>query len=321
VFRVLDLPASGKPIVQPGLDHVAPPPGDTIRWIDLVEPDAGGLALLRERFGFHPLAIEDCAAYGLQSKLDDYEGYLFVVVHAFTASPDDPLSIQIHEIHAFLGESYLVTVHDNPLPAQEHVWERALADANVMDRGPSWLLYLTADTMVDASVPLVERILDQIDEIEREAIEGGSSRLDLTPVFRIKRTTVAMRRVIRPLRDTIAILSRRNDERVSPRTVLHMRDVADHVGRLAEMVEECREVCGNVVSAYQATQAAHANEVMKKLTIFSAVFLPLSFIVGFFGQNFIDLPYDNNAVLALMLASMVILPAGLLEWFRKNWLT
>ena len=127
-----------------------------------------------------------------------------------------------------------------------------------------------------------------------------------------------MRRVIRPLRDTIGILHRRVDPRITQRTILHLRDVSDHVARLAEMIEETREVSIGVVASHQAFAAQRANEVMKRLTIFSAIFLPLAFIVGFFGQNFHGLPYDSDAWMWLMVASLIMVPAGLFEWFRRN---
>lgn len=130
-----------------------------------------------------------------------------------------------------------------------------------------------------------------------------------------------MRRVMRPLRDTIGILHRRNDPRISPRTLLHLRDVSDHVARLADMIEETREVSVGVVANHQAFTAQKVNEIIRGLTIFSAIFLPLSFIVGFFGQNFDQLPFDSSVWLGLMLASLVLVPAGLTEWFRRNgWL-
>jgi len=293
------------------------PPAGTIRWIELVEPDTASLEVLRARFDLHPLAIADCATYGTQSKVDDYGRYLFVVIHSFTVAPDDPLDIQVHEIHAFVGESFLITVHDNPLPSHEAVWQKARASRAVLERGPSWVLYLDVEAMVEATEPLVRRIRDQLDDLEWAIIEQAST-LDLKLVFRIKRVAVAMRRVIRPLRDTLGILHRRADSRIPQRTTVHLRDVADHVVRLAEMVEEIREVSDGLVTSYQAFQAQRVNEVVKKLTIFSAIFLPLSFIVGFFGQNFADLPYDSGLWLAVMLVSLVVVPAGLMEWFRRT---
>jgi magnesium transporter len=318
VFRILDLPQTGAPTVRDE-GAVGPPPDGTIRWIDLVEPDPASLDRLRQAFGFDALAIHDCGEFGTQSKIDDYERYLFIVIHAFTADHDDPLSIKIHEIHAFLGESYLVTVHDNPVPAEESIWAKAAIDPTILTRGPSWALYLATEAMVAAAVPLVTRLHDELDAIERQVIEDGTV-VDLATVFRAKRSAVAMRRVLRPLRDTLSVLHRRDDPRIGRRSGMYFRDLADHTMRLTEQVEEARDVAVSTLSAYQALQINRGNDVMKRLTIFSAVFLPLSFIVGFWGQNFIDLPYDSPGWLAVMIASLVLVPAGLMEWFRRNWL-
>jgi len=318
VFNILDLGVDGTVSVSEDPGRVSPPPEGVTRWIDLVEPSPDALTLLRERFDFHPLAIEDCASFDLRSKIDDYDGYLFATIHTFTAAPDDPDDVQIHEIHAFLGDCYLVTVHDNPFADHEKIWSQAIADPRQLQRGASWILYRHIDAMVEGTEPMVVRLRDELDRIESEVIED-TGKPDLSHVFRIRRTTVAMRRVIRPLRDTIGSMQRRAEERAS-RVALHLRDVADHVGRLAEMIEELREVSAGILAGYQAVQTQHANEVMKRLTLFSAVFLPITFIVGFFGQNFVDLPYDSNVWLGIMLVSLFVVPAGLLEWFRRNWL-
>ncbi len=320
MFQVIDLGVDGRIVTSEGTERVAPPPDGTVRWIDLVEPDPQSLELLRSGFDLHPLAIEDCASFGLQSKVDDYDRYLFIVIHSFTAAPDDPLEIQIHEIHAFVSESYIITVHDNPLPSHEVVWSKAAASKVTLERGPSWILYRHIDAMVEATEPLVLRIRDQLDDLEWAAIQQAGA-VDLQKVFRIKRSSVAMRRVIRPLRDTIGILHRRSDPRITQRAMLHLRDVSDHVARLAEMIEETREVSAGVVASHQAFATQKVNDIMRRLTIFSAIFLPLAFIVGFFGQNFEDLPYDSGVWLGIMLASMFVVPAGLIEWFRRNdWL-
>lgn len=319
MFSILDLGPDGHLAASSDPANVAPPPAGTMRWIDLVGTSPDALSLLKSRFELHPLAIEDCASFGLQSKVDDYERYLFVVIHTFAPAKDDAEQIQIHEIHAFLGEAFIITVHDNPFPDHERVWDQARSDARHMERGPGWILYRHVDAMIDGTEPLVLRLRDQLEQLEAHVIEGGGLP-DLSQVFRIKRATVAMRRVIRPLRDTIGILHRRADERISTRVALHLRDVADHVGRLADLVEELREVSAGILAGYQAVQGARANETIKRLTIFSAVFLPLSFIVGFFGQNFTMLPYDSPIWLGLMLASLVLVPAGLMEYFRRNWL-
>jgi magnesium transporter len=315
---VVDLPSNHTPVVR-GDDAVGPPPAGCVRWVDLTSPTPVDLDRLKAAFGFDPLAIEDCSKYERHSKIDDYDKYFFVVIHGFARDPEDPLEIKIHEIHAFLGQSYLVTVHDHPLSAHDQVWTRAQTDPALLTRGPSWLLYLAAEAIVATAVPLVQHLDEELDQVERQMIEDGSD-IDVSVVFRIKRSAVAMRRVLRPLKDTLSALHRHRDDRVAARTSLYFRDVADQVLRLAEMVEDARESATGLVSAYHALQAQRANEVMKRLTLFSAVFLPLGFVVGFWGQNFTGLPYGSTWALVFMLASLVAVPAGLMEWFRRNWL-
>ncbi len=321
MFKVIDLPPEGKP--QETFDseeHVGPPPEGTLRWIDVVENDDAALELLRERFDFHPLAIEDCATFELRSKLEEYEDYLFVVVNAFTGDPDDPREIQIHEVHAFLSEDYLVTVHDNPVPAAENVWRRAANDPSVLRRSPCWALYLTVDTMIDAIFPQLAAITQELEEVEEKILQGDAEH-DLMSVFELKRALVNMRRVVRPVRDVIGMLSRRRDSRIDERTAVYFRDVYDHVQRVAESIEEARDLATNAMDAYQTTISNKTNDVMKALTVFSAIFLPLGFITGFWGQNFIDLPVNSGWFFVVMLAAMVAVPAVLLVWFaRRGWL-
>lgn len=319
MFRILDLDATHTLTLRSDSEALTPPPRGVLRWIDLVQPEPAALAQLQAHFDLDSLAIADCRQFGAVSKVDDYERYLFVVVHAFTAHPDDPMEVIVHEIHAFLGESFLVTVHDNPVPAHDRIWDRASREPGVLSYGPSWALYLVLRAMIDATEPVVERIDDELDVLERSIIEEERD-LDPKLVFRIKRAAVAMRRSLRPQRDTLRILHRRGAPLVSTRAARYLRDLADVVGRLTESVEEVAESATSVQGTSQALQATKATDLMKKLTIFSAVFLPLGVIVGFWGQNFRDLPTDSDVWLGLTIASMVLVPAGLLEWIRQNWL-
>lgn len=319
MYRVLDVAPGGAPRLSLDEGALAPPPADTIRWVDIIEPDPATMDLLRHRFGFDTLSLNDCVETGTQSKLIEHDGYQFIVIHAFTKDPVDPLAIQVHEIHAFLGERFLVTVHDNPVPAQDEIFRRAERDPSILTRGPDWALYLAADAMVEAAEPLVNDLRGELDELDRAIIEEQRT-IDLAIPFRIKRVALAMRRVLRPLRDTLVSVERRTDERFTPRTRAYLRDLTARVVRLVELVEETREVALGVVSGFQALESSKINTVMKRLTVFSAVFLPLSFIVGFWGQNFEHLPYDSDLWLAVMLISLIVVPLGLLEWFRRNWL-
>ena len=320
MFKVIDLPPEGKPEENFDENKVRPPPSGTVRWIDVVDHDAAALEVLRQRFDFHPLAIEDCATFELRSKIEEYGEYLFAVVHSFTADPDDPGEIQIHEVHAFLSSDYLVTVHDNPVPAAEGVWRRATTDESILRRGPCWALYMTIDCMVDAIFPQLAQIHDKLDDIEEEILRGETD-YDLISVFDLKRSLANMRRVVRPVRDVVGMLARRHDERVSELTAVYFRDVYDHIQRCAESIEEARDLAANVMDAYQTSISNRTNDIVKALTIFSAIFLPLGFMTGFWGQNFVDLPFKSTGFFVAVMASMVLLPVGLIVWMAKrHWL-
>lgn len=319
MFRVIDLPPSGTPEESTGLDRACPPPEGTFRWIDLLEWDDESLAVLGDRFGFHPLELEDCASFELHSKLEEYPDHLFVVLHAFTEVPDQPFEIDIHEIHAFVNDNYLVTVHDKPVASTEDVWKRATGDPRVL-RSPGWALHATADAMVDAIFPLLGKIADELERIETTVLASPDEE-ELSKIFQLRSTLVTMRRVVRPLRDVIGMLSRRKSAPLSKRTALYFRDVHDHVLRCVETIEEAQGLVESAMDAYQSAVTNRTNDIMARLTIFSVIFLPLGFLTGFWGQNFTDLPLSNGFIFYGTMAITLGLPLGLLIWFRrKGWL-
>lgn len=319
MFRVLDLTSSGQLEESEGIERVAPPPDGVLRWIDLIDTDDSSLQVLADRFGFHPLAIEDCASFELHSKLEEYPEHLFIVLHAFTEDPDRPFEIQVHEVHAFLHERYLVTVHDNPLPAAEQVWERAKLDPKTF-LSPAWALYRTADAMVDAIFPLLAKYHDEVERIESTVLANPDDQ-ELAQIFHLRSTLVSMRRVVRPLRDVISMLTRRKKPPMTKRAAQYFRDIYDHVTRCHETIEETQGLVESAMDAYQSAVSNRTNEIITRLTIFSVIFLPLSFVTGFFGQNFTDLPIGSTALFWAMLGVTVLLPVGLIVWFRrKGWL-
>ncbi|HEX6272317.1 MAG TPA: CorA family divalent cation transporter, partial [Polyangiaceae bacterium] len=142
-------------------------------------------------------------------------------------------------------------------------------------------------------------------------------------IFELKRHLVTMRRLISPQRDTMAMLARRGDTRISERTSFYFRDVYDHLARINESIDANRDLIGNARDAYLSAVSNRTNDIMKTLTLLSAVFLPLSFVVGFFGQNFEDLPgiHDwtrSRFLMDAMIGTCVAIPIGMLFWFRHN---
>src|SRR5262245_66451270 len=134
MFRVMEL-RDGKVELSEGTERVAPPPDGGARWIDLRGQDQGQLELLRDRFDLHPLALEDCAHLDQRPKLEEYRDHLFLVTQGFTCVGTQVEELELHELHAFLGERYLVTVHEDEVPALEEVWQRVASDKAPLERG------------------------------------------------------------------------------------------------------------------------------------------------------------------------------------------
>lgn len=324
MFRVLDITA-GRAEASDDDARVAPPSAGTLRWIDLCFSDEAQLQLLRERFDFHPLAIEDCAHHDQRPKLEEYRDHLFLVTQGFSGKGTPLEELELHELHAFLGERYLVTVHLGTIATIDKVWRRISSDGATAERGLDFVYYLIADGIVDDNFPIIDQIADELEELE-DAVLSTPQRSDLARIFQLKHHLVAMRRVLSPQRDVLGLLTKRGDGRINERTALYLRDVYDHLVRINESIESNRDLLGNALDAYLSAVGQRTNEIMKSLTLMSAVFLPLAFVVGFFGQNFERLlgvdDWHNSAVLMwIMVAACLATPVGMVVWFKnRKWL-
>jgi magnesium transporter len=324
MFRVMEL-QDGRVDLFEGTERVAPPPAGVLRWVDLQGQDAPQLELLRERFSIHPLAIEDCAHFDQRPKEDEYGDHLFLVTQGFACRGEKVEELELQELHAFLGERYLVTVHLGEIDALRRVWIRLSGEARLLARGVDFVYYLVADGMVDDVFPILDRIADELEELE-DAVLDSPQRRDLQRIFALKRHLVSMRKVLSPQRDVLGLLAKRGDARVSERTALYLRDVYDHLVRINESIEANRDLLGNALDAYLSAVGQRTNEIMKHLTLLSAVFLPRAFVVGFFGQNFDNLPLlkewvHSDGLMWVMIALCVATPLGMLSWFKhKDWL-
>ena len=308
-----------------GSERVAPPPPGVSRWVDLTSPGATELELLRERFDFHPLTIEDCGHLDQRPKLEEYRDHLFLVTQGFSCKGDKVDELELQELHAFLGEHYLVTVHETSIAALEKTWQRMAQEPKLLERGVDFIYYLVADGIVDDNFPILDRIADELEELE-DSVLSSPQRKDLHRIFELKHHLVTMRKVLSPQRDVLGLLAKRGDTRVSERTAVYLRDVYDHLVRINESIEASRDLLGNALEAYLSAVGQRTNEIVKYLTIMSAVFLPLAFVVGFFGQNFDNLPFvedwvHSDRLMWGMVGLCVAVPAAMLTWFkRKDWL-
>jgi len=289
-------------------------------WIDLQPFDDASLQLLQQRFDFHPLAIEDCSSSIQRAKVDEYGNHLFLVTHSMSATARGQHGIKTAELDAFLGDRFLVTIHGESMPGLDIAWKRAATDATCGEHGMDFMYYLIVDQLVDEVFPLVDMVSDQLEEVEGAILKRVDSR-QLHQLMRLKRWLIAMRRVLSPERDMLAILLRRGDSKISERTALYFRDVYDHVVRAYEQIDVERDLLGNAMDAYLSMMSNRSNVIMKQLTVLASIFLPLTFLTGFFGQNFTAMPFDSRSLFYIELGACVALPAAMFIWYRRSgWL-
>jgi magnesium transporter len=320
IIRVLDIDARGEVKVSSDLELVRPPPGGILRWIDVQDQDAETLRVLRERFDFHPLAIEDCMHFDQRAKVEEYTETLFVVTHGVETTADG--EVEIRELHAFLGKQYLVTVHATPMRSVEATWQRIAGDGPLARRGTDYLYYLVADATVDEFFPVLDAIGDRVEALETSVLEDPTVD-DLAEIFVLRRMLTTIRKSLTPQRDAFALLSKRGGAHVTDRTSVYFRDVFDHVARISESIDNHRDMLGNSLDAYLSAVSNRTNATMKSLTIMSSIFLPLSFVVGFFGQNFDNFPMfldwiHSDTLMWMMMGLCVAIPVTLMIAFKRS---
>ena len=251
-------------------------------WLDVHEPEASDLEILREEFGFHPLSLEDSWRFNQRPKIDDYDGYVFLVV--FGASDDEDTDGLV-EVHCFYSDRYLITLHRDEAPSLTELRERYVKrDAPVDD--PARLLHGVVDGLVDSFFPRLAAIDDRIDVLE-EGIFRDANEEQLQEIFSMKRLLVGMRKVISPQRDLFSsiVVGVESFPGMTDDDQRYFRDVYDHLIRIGDMVDTYRDLLTGAMDVYLSTVSNRLNGVMKQLAIIATVFMPLTFLTGFFGQN------------------------------------
>jgi len=291
-------------------------------WLDLcVEPPEVCAPILRDVFGFHPLAIDDALEESHVPKIDDWSEYLYLVLHAVTYDPRGNRIITL-ELDVFLGSHYLVTHQKTPLDAVDRVWTACQRDERHLRKGASHLLYELADELVADYMPVVEKIDVAIDDIEDRVFDNPAASV-LQQIFGLKRTLLTLRRIIGPQREVLNKLGRSDYAVIPPDYGVFFRDVYDHLVRLYDIVDSLRDLVSGALDTYLSVINNRMNEVMKTLTVITTMFMPISFLAGFFGMNFFaaNPPQDSwtlPIVFYSTLGLMLLIPVIMYFWMRRR---
>jgi magnesium transporter len=294
---------------------------DALHWIDLEDPTVQESTILEDPFHFHPLAIEDCLSEVHHPKVDDYQDYLFAILHGirFDAPTDQFIT---REMDIFLGRNYLVTHHRGPMRSISAAREQCGKNLQAaMPRGVDFLIHQILDQMFEHYFPNLDAIEDKIQLIQVEVFENPSKET-LDRIFVMKRDVAQLRRICFPQREIVHRLSRGEFGVISAKAAVYFRDIYDNLYRIVDASYAYQDMMQGTLDAYLNAVNNRLNETMKRMTVVTATLACLTVITGVYGMNFEFMPelhWRFGYPWALLL--MVLAPAGLIWWFkRRNWI-
>ena len=291
-------------------------------WVDFEAESAQACEpVLLNTFGFHPLAVDDALEESHVPKLDDWGEYLYIVMHAAAIQPGN-FDIVSLEMDIFLGRNFIVTHHDQPIESINHIWTLVQRDQRHIKGGVDHVMYLLTDDIATHYMDLVEALDDKIDEIEAEIFDRPK-RDTVEKVFTIKRAVLYLRRIVAPQREVLNRLARDDIEMIDAKDRVYFRDVYDHYVRLYDIIEGVRDLVSGTLDTYLSVTNNRMNDIMKTLTVITTLFMPISFLSGFFGMNFFQpsYPLDIWTGLPAFIISMVIFiltPVSMFLWIRRR---
>ncbi len=256
-------------------------------------------------------------------KIDDWGDYLYIVLnYMHLVKATEPWDTEIDELDIFLGRNYVITHHDNPVSSIDDTWNASQRDPRYSQDGADHLLYKIIDAIVMNYMPIIEKIDDEIDWIEDQVFDRPSSQT-LARLFTLKRVLLAMRRILLPQREVLNKMARDDYEVIDRKDRIFFRDIYDHLVRLHDVNESLRDLVGGAMDTYLSVINNRMNEVMKTLTIITTLFMPLTFVTGFFGMNFFAAnppqeSWTQPAIFYGTLGLMLFTPIFMYFWMRRR---
>lgn len=299
-------------------------------WIDMQAPTEDEIKLvLEEMLRFHPLTIEDVVNSTHVPKLDDYDSYLFLILHTLGLG-DERMDIHTYEIDVYLGSTWLITIHAESRDTIERLWSPAFHAERGLARGPAYLLYEILDHQIDGYIPLLEGLDERLEELgdlifqidEGHTEQTMDEQSILNELLTAKSSALRLRRILSRQRELVSRLSTAQHAVIPHEMRIFFSDVYDHLLRLDGMADSIRDLASATIATHLALINNRTNEVMKVLTVIGSIFLPLTFLAGIYGMNFrympeLAWPWAYGFVWLVFIGVIV----GMIWWFkRRRWL-
>lgn len=307
---------------------------ETTIWLDLEAPDEREVALLREEFGFHELAIEDAVGDHERPKVDAYPTYYLFIFYSAgynggtSASGDEArgdqgprdLQIDLRQLSLFVGRNYIVTIHRRPITQVAETLARWHAPGSPIGYTAAGLLHSLLDTIVDDYFTLMDQIVDWVEELE-DVIFSRFREGAIEEIFGLKKDLLLLRRVVAPERDVLNVLLRQETRVFKPEAIVYMQDVYDHLVRVTDSIDTYRDLLSSALDSYLSLQSNQLNQLVKTLTLSSIILMACSLIAGIYGMNFSYMPeLDWRLGYPFALGLMLAVSLGLAALFRtRKW--
>ncbi len=290
-----------------------------LRWINIERPRAIDRAWLEEHFDFHPLDYEDVFSRNQRPKVDEYDDYLFVVLH-FPRFDKAVGRLNAAEVDIFIGPDFVITLPNEPLQPLEYLFERCRAREDIREslfsKGPGYLLYKIVDDCVDASFPMLAKVGNKLERIEEDIFEGRSAEI-VRDISNVKQEIINFRKIVRPQRAALRDLERH--KRYVPEDLeIYFDDINDASERVWDMLENFKEVVEGLESTNESVLSHRVNDVLRVLTAFSVIVLPLTLIASTFGMNVAFPGAGSEAAFWIILGVMVATLVGMVAYFRRR---
>ena len=295
---------------------------DTVTWININGlHETQLIRQLGDNFGLHPLVMEDIVNTGQRPKMEEYDEYLFFVLKMMRYDEDSG-EIQSEQLSMILGKTVLITFQERPGDVFDPVRDRIKKHkGRIRKVGIDYLAYALLDTIVDNYMTIIERLGEQIEEIENVILENPTQAV-LTRINNYKREMNYLRKVVRPAREFMLQLTRHDSDLIHAETVPFLKDLLDLASQAVDVIDTYRDMLSDHLNIYNTGVSNRLNEIMKVLTIFSAIFIPLTFIAGIYGTNFDNVPELHFAYsYYIMWGVFLLLAVTMLRYFRsRRWL-
>ena len=295
-----------------------------LTWVNAVAPDLETSQALAERFGWHPLDVEDIVSKRQRPKVDDYEDdqYLFAVLH-FPVFDKTVQRLNGAELDVFIGQDYLVTIPNRELLPVTRLFARCDSDVafrgQLFAKGSGRLLYEVLDDLFDYCFPILDKIGHKLDRIEDEMFAGAAEDV-VRDISNVKQEIISYRKVIKPERSTLRVLERRVNQFLPEELELYFDDINDAVERIWDQLDNYKEVVEALVQTNESVISHRQNDVLRLLTLISVTMLPLTLLTGIFGMNVIYPGEGTTVAFWVILGALVATLAAMVGFFRwKRW--